>query len=294
MSQIKPAISIFGPSYRPENWMDLYGSIGENEVRFEIVFVGPNEPDFELPSNLKFIKSCVKPMQCFEIAARNTTGDLIMDIADDVEFRTKSPLDRLYNIYKSYNNYKLIISCRYMQDGVDLSEECHRFFAGDKSSPVLPLSGLMSRKLYREIGGIDRNFIAIIGGNDLAMRAHANGAEIILSDVYLDETKSKSRGSQLCVEYWNHDRGLLMDLWVVNGKVQSKRARPVEPFSDIKIMEESQGPRGRWRGNGFLLFEKIEDNLPRVIRGIRKPSMYLNYAKRIALHINRTVTKNND
>ena len=288
MNKIKPDISLFGPSYRPENWMDLYRSIGDNDVSFEIIFVGPNEPDFKLPSNFKFIKSYTKPMQCFEIAARNTTADLIMNIADDVEFRTKRPLDRLYNIYKSYNNEKLILSCRYMLNGEDLSDDCHHFLAGDKSSPVLPLSGLISRKLYREIGGVDRNFIAIIGENDLAMRVHALGGEVLLSDVYLEETKRKSRGSRLCAEFWNHDRGLLLNLWLVNGKVQLNRAKPVEPFSDFRILEVSQGPRGRWRGTSPVVLEKLVDLyfpyrpvFSMTYRAIRNPSKYPEYAKRI-------------
>ena len=254
-----PGISIIGPSYRPENWMDLYRSIGDNDVSFEIIFVGPNEPDFKLPDNFKFIKSDVKPEQCFEIAARNATADLIMNIADDVEFRTNRPMDRLYNTYKSYNNDKLILSCRYMLDGEDLSEDSHHFIQGDISSPVMPLSGLMSSKLYREIGGIDRNFIAIMGESDLAMRVHAMGGEVILSDVYLEENKRKSRGSMLCNEFWGHDRGLLEELWLVNGKVQFHRSRNVEPFSDFRILEQSQGPRGRWGGSSPVGLEKLTD-----------------------------------
>lgn len=286
----KPTISLFGPSYRPENWMDLYKSIGENDIEFELVFVGPNKPDYSLPKNFRFIRTDVKPMQCFEIAARNTTADLIMNIADDVEFRTERPLDRLNNIYKSYNNEKLILSCRYMLDGEDLSDDCHHFFGGDKSSPVLPLSGLMSRKLYREIGGVDRNFIAIIGENDLAMRVHALGGEVLLSDVYLEETKRKSRGSRLCAEFWNHDRGLLESLWTNKGKIHFRRTKPVEPFSDMNILNASQGPRGRWRGNGPIVLEKFVDELMkkkyvrwigRGYRAIRRPAMYPTYTKKL-------------
>jgi len=154
-----PGISIYGSAHRPQNWMDLYESIGDNDVSFEVVFVGPNEPDFELPSNFRFIRSYTKPTQCFEIASRNAAADLIMPIADDVEFRTKRPLDLLYTTYKSYSNDKLMISCRYMLNGEDLSHSAHRFFVGDSSSPIMPLCGLMSKKLYRDIGGIDKKFL---------------------------------------------------------------------------------------------------------------------------------------
>lgn len=259
MNKIKPDISLFGPSYRPENWMHLYRSIGNNNVKFEIVFVGPNEPDFELPNNIRFIKSYVKPLQCFEIAARNTTADLIMPTADDVEFKTERPLDRLYGIYKSHNNEKLIVSCRYILDGKDLSDECRYFLPSDKNSPVLPISGLMSSKFYKETGGVDRNFIAIMGDLDVSMRMYANGGEVILSDVCLEEVKRKSRGSILCIEYSKRERKMLESLWVVNGKVQLKRVRPIEPFSDFRILDESQGPRGRWRGHSPIMLEKLAD-----------------------------------
>lgn len=33
-------ISIFASAHRPENWMQFYNSIGNNDVTFEVVFVG--------------------------------------------------------------------------------------------------------------------------------------------------------------------------------------------------------------------------------------------------------------
>ena len=96
----KPDISIIGIAARPENWPNRYRSLDFNDVSFEIVFVGPNEPDYELPPNPRFIKSNVKPMQCLEITSRNTSGELAMYcIADDYTFVTPRPLDRLYRLY---------------------------------------------------------------------------------------------------------------------------------------------------------------------------------------------------
>lgn len=292
----KPEISMYGSAHRPQNWMDLYRSIGTNNISFEVIFVGPNEPDFELPSNFKFIKSYTKPTQCVEIASRNTTADLIMQMADDTEFRTKAPLDKLYNTYKSYNNDKLILSCRYMLNGIDQSRTEHHFFTYDRSSPVMPLSGLMSRKLYRDIGGIDRNFIAVMFDLDITMSVLALGGEVILSDVYVDELKSKSAGSNLCGEFWSHDRKLLESLWSFKGKTHFNRTKPIEPFSDFRILEESQGPRGRWHGTSPVVLENLVDFLRlnllrlnrvinRVCRAIRNPTRYPNYAKRILKRI---------
>jgi GT2 family glycosyltransferase len=276
---MNPKISIFSSAHRPQNWMDLYKSIGENDVEFELVFVGPNKPDYRLPNNFRFIRSLVKPTQCLEIALRNTTADLVMPIADDCMFKGSRPLDRLYETYKNNNNDKIILSCRYMLNGEDQSECAH--FDGI-SSPVMPLCGLMSRNLLMSVGGLDKNFIAIMWDCDIAMRVHSLGGDVILSDVFLEEDKYKNAGSELCNEFWEHDRGLLESLWTKNGKIHLCRTKPVESFDDLNILKASQGPRGRWRGSGSIVIEKIETNLPRVIRGIRKPSMYYNYAKRMA------------
>lgn len=52
-----------------------------------------------------------------------------------------------------------------MMDEKDLSHMAHRSFIDGQSYPVMPLSGLMSRKLYRDTGGMDKNFIKICGGS---------------------------------------------------------------------------------------------------------------------------------
>jgi hypothetical protein len=291
---MNPKIGIFASAHRPQNWMDLYKSIGENDVEFELVFVGPKQPNYRLPNNFRFIRSLVKPTQCTEIALRNTTADLVMPIADDCAFKGSRPLDRLYETYKNYSNDKIILSCRYMLNGDDQSESASYLSRIErdgveldaKDSLVMPLAGLMSRNLMMSMGGIDKNFIAIMWDLDIAMRVHAMGGDVILSDVFLEEDKdNKSAGSELCNEFWGHDRGLLESLWTKNGKIHLRRTKPVEPFDDRNILKASQGPRGRWRGSGSIVIEKIETNLPRIIRGIRKPSMYLNYARRMALGV---------
>ena len=242
-----PQISMYTTSHRPQYWMEMYNSIGDNDTSFELIFVGPHEPDFKLPENSRFIRSSVKPVQCLEFAARNARADLIMQIADDVVFRTERPLDKLYNTYKSYNNDKLILSCRYMHQGLDLSHVghpeygCHLYYVHDYSSPVVSLSGLMSKKLYMDIGGIDRNFIMAYWDLDIDIRVYALGGCVKLSDVYIDE----HRGAQGSGAPYK-DRTYLDSLWVTNGKVHFNRARPVEPFSDERILEESQGPKGKW------------------------------------------------
>jgi hypothetical protein len=227
--------------------MYIYNNIGANSISFEIVFVGPNEPDYTLPSNFKYIKSNVKPAQCTEIASRYASGELLLNMFDDVDFRTPSPLDKLYGEYMSYGDEKLMLSCRYMMEGVDVSNECHRFYVQDPTSPIMPVAGLVSAKMYRSLGGVDRNFICAYLDLDIAMRLYAIGGRVLLSNIYLSEVTAMSLGlSRVVSAYGAHDRGLLDNLWVVEGKLQFTRTKPFEPFSDERILEESQGPRGEW------------------------------------------------
>lgn len=290
---MNPKISIVSSAYRPQNWMDLYKSIGNNDIEFELVFAGPNSPDYELPVNFRFIKTCVKPTQCFEIAVRNATGDLVMCIADDCMFKSPRPLDRLYETYKTYNDEKILISCKFSTNGVDESHFAHRFDVADPDSPVMPVTALMSKFFFHELGGIDRNFIAVMWDLDIAMRVYALGGRVVVSDVFLDENKSKSDGSILCSEFWRYDRALLESLWTTNGKVHLNRRNPVAPFVDMNILTGSQGPRGRWRGSSPVLFEKFMNIVwwrnrklcliyfSMICYGIKRPRKYPKYARRI-------------
>lgn len=286
-------ISIYGSAARPQHWIALYNSIGENDVDFEIVFAGPHRPEFQLPDNFHFIKSATKPAQCSEIAFRNTTGSHVLPIADDCEFMTPRPLDSLYQCYTSYNNPLLIVSTRLMTNGEDHSGFAHRYYTHDPNSPVMPLCGLMSRDLHRDVGGIDRNFVAIMWDLDLALRVYALGGTVVLSDVYVNEDKKKRGGLRnLTPDYWNHDRALLDGLWTTNGKVHLNRTLPVQGFSDTNILDISQGPRGRWRGDGPAFIEAAENSFTRfrsTLRGIyrkmKRPDLYPTYARKLILRL---------
>ena len=285
----QPTISIYASAYRPQNWMALYDSIGPNDADFEMVFVGPNPPAYELPPNFRFIQSFVKPTQCLEIAFRNTTGEFVMNMPDDCEFGTERPLDRLLETYRACNTDKVIVSLRFRLDGLDQVGAQH-FVGDDPATPVMPVCGFMSRRAYAELGGIDRNFIAVMWDLDVAMRMYAQGGSVVLSDVYINEDKGKSQGSDLCGEYWRHDRTLLESLWMRDGAVTLQRADPLEPFSDEGIVDASQGPRGRWRGDGPLLLRKLEDRfgtslslMGRLKRAVASPSLYRHHLRKLVL-----------
>jgi hypothetical protein len=266
-----PKISLIASASRPENWQELYETIGENDTAFELIFVGPNAPKGKLPDNFIFIKSNVKPAQCWEIAARRASGELLMYVADDIMFMTENPIDKVYQLYteKARENDKVIVSLNYR-----LPEGWNRLLIGDDSSPVVPLCGLLSSKLWHEIGGIDKNFIALGWDLDLVMRVLSLGGEVVLSDVYIDEeiempSKPRSRGSRLLRDHKSTDIVRLHELWLTDGKPHFNRALPAERLSDFEILTRSQPPEGRWKHESDLINKIITSRTYYVLKSFQ-------------------------
>jgi hypothetical protein len=251
-----PKISLIASAARPENWMGLYESIGENDVEFEIVFVGPNAPKEILPDNFIYIKSNVKPAQCWEIAARHARGELIMYICDDMLFTSERPLDEVCRVYDVADDENAIVSLNF-----DLPDGWNRFISRDYDSPMVPSCGTISARLWNEIGGLDKNFIALGWDHDLIFRVLNRGGKVHLSDAYIGEEielpgKPRSRGSTLLRDSKSTDIARVYDLWVTDGKVHFNRTQPFEPFSDTDILTNSQHPQGRWKHQSDL-YNKI-------------------------------------
>jgi hypothetical protein len=253
-------VSIVATAHRPENWLEVYKSIVAN-LNFELVFVGPNIPTQDLPSNFRFILSRVKPAQCVEIAIRHAQGKYIVIFADDLIFDEPYALDKLVQSWKEKGNNFAIASCRYRLNGVIQSDSTMRFIYGDDSSPVVPLAGLMLRDSLLKIGGVDRRFIGVMYDLDLAMRFYANGGFVFLNDVFVHEKFELRRNSHLYRENWEHDRKFLNSLYFRDGTVHILRSSDVLGFEEADLTRASQGPRGHWVGGGNFFIEYIQ-NIP--------------------------------
>jgi len=244
----KPIISLFGSAIRTDLWLRLYASLMNNLVPFELVLVGDHKPDFELPHNLRFIYSPVKPAQCFEIGARYSLGGLIIPIEDAFIF-SDGALDSLYKQFTSLINDKTIVSCRYFLSGNDCTGNCH-YFWGQPSSPIAPVCPLIKKDLWMKLGGADRRFITSYFDVDMAMRIYEIGIEAIINkDAYVEEVHkpTKLQARRLVEEYGFHfDRPLLDSFWVKDGKTVKTRLSPVQPFADDGILTISQGAKARW------------------------------------------------
>jgi len=240
-------ISIVSSTARPLLWLDFYKHLGTNKVDFEVIFVGPNEPDFQLPSNMRFIKSPVKPAQCVEIGTRAANGDYLLVTADDLFFQDPHPLDTLLEDFLSYENDKLMLSSGYAwysptapEGYVKLGPDFHKSPEIDGKHYILPVGFTIRRDYYRYLGGVDRRFIALYWDLDLCYRVIRDGGITALSRVTAVEVVV---AGVLCLEYQGIDMNqTLHGLWGDD----FIRKSPVEPFDDYNILTESQGPKGRW------------------------------------------------
>jgi hypothetical protein len=246
---MQPIFSIIASAHRPKDWMAFYNSIKTN-LSFEIIFVGENPPDFELPPNFKYIYAIVKPTQCAEIALREATGELIHWTADDAEYGPYA-LDKIYELYQNENNYKCMIGFTLMEqhfDGTFYDRTQIHYCAGKK---VIPF-GCISRKLVNEIGGFDINFIAGQCENDLVLRGYAIGGYVKICPeaiLYNCETKhwDGKTGEHRFEPSRAYEQQLLKELWLIDGQPTLNRTRPFERFKEIDLQTVNQGPSGIWK-----------------------------------------------
>lgn len=183
-------VSLFASAVRPKLWPELFRSLEGASVEYEIVFAGNSEfsPIYRLPYNVKdtniYIKTGnIKPAQCYEIARRHCTGEVVVWIADDCEF-PNDVIGKAYNYWKSQNNEKLILSIQTKESGYNnpkgslFNMNEHRFFSWVPDSPLMAPLGMMSRKFLDDLGGIDQRYVCGQYENDLVMRAYTQGAKV--------------------------------------------------------------------------------------------------------------------
>ena len=250
---MNPIISIVISGARPNLWLDLCRSIGKNRISFELIFVGPNPPEYQLPNNVFFVKTSTKPVQCFEIGIRLAQGNYLLFLADDTFFCAEHPLDSLYKEYLAYHSEKLMLSCRYGEgEGTYFTKEFpaeNHLASSDLINPVyMPVGFLIAKDYVISLGGLDRNFIALYWDLDLCFRVVEDGGITRLSNVWLVEQKKKHNNIFMYTTFSCIDKDkTLKGLWPMFGNSNNfKRTKLLEPFTDYKILEESQGLKGKW------------------------------------------------
>lgn len=187
-------VSLFASAARPILWKSLFNSLEGTTANFEVVFSGPNLPEESHPQLRFFQTGNIKPAQCYEIARRHCTGEVVVWIADDCEF-PNNVIGRAYEYWKSQNNEKLILSIQTRESGYNnpkgslFNMNEHRFFSWVPESPLMAPLGMMNRKWLDELGGIDQRHVAGQYENSIICRAYQFGGKIEIfggEDCYIE------------------------------------------------------------------------------------------------------------
>ena len=281
----KAKISLFGPAIRTDRWLNLYTNISRNnKIELEFIFCGNIEPNFKLPKNFFFIYSEVKPSQCAQIALNETNCDLVALIADDIVY-SDNFFDNLYNSYVKNNEY--IIGGAFKRNNIFFKKEDYMLSRDIHGSPLFPLSPLLQKDEVQSLGGIDKNFIAIMWHEDLLMRLITKfnkkvkildesfcyeeimESKSFLKRIYLNYLKKilfrnfRKPGPGLFMKYGiNHDLPYLKSCWIDEIKnitnheiitrnndffISKERLKSFEGFVKEDINFKSQGVKGIWK-----------------------------------------------
>ena len=263
-------ISIVAPTIRPHLWKELYDSCLQNTLEWEIVFVGPGDWNYMVPGpNFRYIQSPTKPAQCYEIGFRAAQGELLHWSTDDCTYAPQA-LDNVYKYYKELDTEKQIIAIRPNEDGREITNHT---FKGGNTTPMAPF-GVMSTRLFHELGGYDKQFICGQSENDVVMRVFEIGGvyRYCPSSMVL-VCHNKGHGGTSVFRggvddkpgFYGEDRKVLEPLWITDAGMKiltgvkasddlvnwadfmrKTRSRPVDRFDDKDLQTVTQGPKGIW------------------------------------------------
>ncbi len=244
MSEIK--LSLFGSCVRPLLWKNFLNSLHNStgKYAYEVVFAGFIDKELWEPiaaeyPEFKYIETNdIKPAQCYEVARRACTGDLVCWTADDCVF-CEGFVDKVYDYFQQKKDewmindkpetgyFKGVLSCRTNENGNNETMLNHRFFGRNQNTPLMAPIGVMGRKYLEILGGFDRRYICGQYENNCVMQVYADGGEVYLcEDVCVTIDHKNQHGSE--TNFWsgyNEDREQLENSWVIGGYVPSP-----EPF----------------------------------------------------------------
>ncbi len=185
-------ITIFMPGIRPNNWKNIYDSLGLacKRYKWQLLFASPfNLPDELLKyDNVSLVIDRGCPTRATQKGIMNVETDLFCLTMDDGLFLENS-LDENLDFWKASCREQDLISLRYAEANTHLPVDYWRMY----HHPVLRLPGIsdtqmfvhpmiMSRDYFFELGGLDCQFEYLSYAlHDLSIRATKNGSTIYVS-----------------------------------------------------------------------------------------------------------------
>jgi len=245
-------IGIYCTSTRPHLWSRLCASLSHNDVDWNLCITGPCPPNGDLPENVKYIQTNVKPPQCNFIAANNTEGDYIMYVTDDLWF-SNNALDNMIQIaiQQPKSMVGIIYPSNFLIPTTRPIDPPHLFITEFpwKTSTLtaqtvtlsfpFPLFPLMSREDFNNIG-IDKNFIGALWDIDMVFEHISRGGTTKIYDKGFVYDIANHLGD-LAFSVGDHTK--LVDMWFKDNKLTSKRKVNIDPiiYNDT-VLTVSQGP----------------------------------------------------
>lgn len=256
-----PLVSIIATAINPETWRDIYNRFSQKNITpFEMIFVGPNPPIEKMPKNFIYIKTNVKPTQCMEIAARKAKGDFIFSTQDDSFPLSLKFLSFMTFVALKINNDYCIHAPLYKDQETREDIQIMSWRMKNLKIPLISQFLFISRKIWIESGGIDKNFVGTQYEIDIELRMIAKGGYVsynpmcIMCNPNLEREDGRKtihfkHINQLAKRWRIQDSKFLDSVWLEKispkGRIvrcRKKRFKPVDSFSDVDILTKSQGP----------------------------------------------------
>lgn len=248
-------VSLIASAVRTSFYKSFLDSLRSTTISYEIIFAGHNtveeiEPFKKQYPEFKYVHTGkIKPSQCYEIARRNSIGELVLWTADDAE-HTPDIIGKAYNYWKSLNNEKILLSIQTLENGMLCNMLDHSFFGWHRNSPLMAPLGMMSRTYLEKLGGFDRRYVCGQYENAVAMQVWHDGGEVkVFGDrqncIVIDHYRKHGIKRPFATGY-NKDREVLEGSWVKDGKASLIRNDVHEPYEDADILTKSQSNKGQW------------------------------------------------
>lgn len=261
MSGSDITVSIISSAINVNYWAQNFYWFSEEEVSFEMIYVGPFSCPVQLPKNFRYIRATVKPVQCLEVAMRAARGKYIFHVVDDLlpcQSNTLSQMIKFQFALEKNGKYDVITSPLLRRRSGDFPIDEYSFIRGEPK-PQIPISIFFRRKLFEKVNGLESKFISSMADTDLVFRLISeHNAEFTFNEkIFLYERDFSGRDAgPLFSRFGSHDLSLLRNLWInSDGSFSGQRLKPTTHFDSQVSLFFSDPPFGRWRNPLSFLFD---------------------------------------
>lgn len=174
-------LSIVIPSIRTYNWYELLSSIKSSckNYSYEVIFVGPEKAEEQLPNNVKFIRDFGSPNRCQQLGMIMSEGTVVTWGSDDCMY-TPNSIDKCLKPILDDKTHQVVIT-NYTEAGSQAVEnfninKCYPKCKNVRDEWVIFNTAFMLGGVFDYSGGFDCSFdVTCVGHADLAARVQALG-----------------------------------------------------------------------------------------------------------------------